>query len=39
MLEWSKVDASMEKNYGYPENLDKRLKITTVILMVFALGI
>lgn len=36
--EWVKVDEIMEKNYGYPSSLDKRLKITTMVLVVFSIG-
>lgn len=38
MKEWVKVDEIMQKNYGYPANLDKRLKITAMVVMVFAIG-
>lgn len=38
MKEWVKVDGVMERNYGFPTTLDKRLKITTMVVMALAAG-
>lgn len=38
MMEWSKVDRAMERNYGYIRNLDRRLKVTAATVIVLALG-
>lgn len=38
MMEWSKVDQAMERNYGYIRNLDRRLKITAGTVIALALG-
>lgn len=37
--EWSEVDAAMRKNYGYPINLDRRLRITAFVLILLAAGL
>lgn len=38
MEEWSEVDRIMERNYGYPKYLDRRLKITAFVLIALAVG-
>lgn len=37
--EWSDVDLAMETNYGYPVNLDRRLRITAFVLILLATGL
>lgn len=34
---WCKIDVAMEKNYGYPKNLSKRIKIIATIAVVVSL--
>lgn len=37
MEEWTKVDASMVNNYGYPKYLDRKLKMGSFIVMFLAI--
>lgn len=36
MNEWAKVDEIMERNYGYPRSLDKRLRLTAAVIMALS---
>lgn len=38
IMEWTKIDAAMEKNYGYPKKLDRKLKWTCFFVIITATG-
>lgn len=35
---WCKVDAAMEKQYGYPKSFDKRIKVIFTVTVVISLS-